>query len=118
MAGEIEKLQAAAEKLVAEAQTNAAVAARLEKNAAQEISSAAGCPVPAGIQVSCMREGDKIALKVDFNDGELDDKVLDKVAGGKESGQKQRQRTGNNTTYLGPGASRGTTWGSYPFGRR
>src|SRR5262245_4021822 len=104
MATEIEKLRDAAEKLVAQAQTDAAVAARLEKNAAQEISSAAGCPMLAGVEVSCLREGEKLALKVDFN-GELDDKVLDAVAGGKqkETAQSQRASGRGHTTYLGPG---------------
>ena len=103
---QVDKLQAAAKKLIQQAQTDRAVAQRLEHEPAKAIAAEAGCPVPAGVLIKVVRGADgKIGLVPEVDPalkGELDDKLLDQVAGGKDSGddkdKKPKPRSPSSTT--------------------
>ncbi|MBM3527426.1 MAG: hypothetical protein FJX62_04990 [Alphaproteobacteria bacterium] len=81
-----EKLLAAVDRLVKQAQTDPAVAERLLQNPQQAIEAAAGQPLPKGLRIKTERNADgSFTVAPDIGPrsaGALDDKALDAVTGG------------------------------------
>jgi hypothetical protein len=85
MSANFEKIKAAADKLMAQAKTDAAVANSLLNDAGAAVTSAAGVPLPKGVMLRAERKGNDIVLVPGIDpkyQGELDDKMLARVSGG------------------------------------
>lgn len=116
-------LLAAGQKLLAAAATDEALAERLIKNPEQTIADAAGQPWPKGLLLKFEEsaDGKAVALKPEIDpafSGELDDKVLDNVAGGKSNGARAGIAFGAIAAGPLTGGLSGTAYMAYLASRR
>ena len=84
-ASNFDKIKAAADKLMAQAKTDAAVANSLMSDASTAVTTAAGVPLPKGVMLKAEKKGNDIVLVPGIDpkyQGELDDKMLSAVSGG------------------------------------
>jgi hypothetical protein len=83
---DVERLLAAANELATKAKSDPALAQRLLDDPTGLIAQAAGRPIPAGVQVAARRSAhDEIQIDAALDpafEGELDDGLLETVAGG------------------------------------